>query len=95
MQPLMELGPGRQGQTGGIEMGKYLSIKRKKRQHLSTSLMQNTPTHQKRDLAACRGVVSYPPLNTMKTKTNQETRTDSQSTRTCSSKKKGELDKPP
>ena len=46
-------------------------------------------------LATCRGVVSYPPLEMMKMKINQETRIDSQSMRMCSSKKQGELDEPP
>ena len=45
-------------------------------------------------LTACRGVASYPPLETTNMK-NEESRIDSQSMRMCSSKKWGRLDKPP
>ena len=51
MQPLMELGHGiakAKHNKGVSEMGKY-PLCQEEWQHLSTSLMQNAPTHQKRD----------------------------------------------
>ena len=91
MQPLMELGHGRQGQTkqGGVKQVSTL---------VGRGIRDNTcPTFwcgillstRRRTLTTCRGVASYPPLKTLKMEINQETRTDSKSMRPCSSKKKG------